>query len=102
MKQRKYSVMIWGAIWSNGQSEPLECDGDIISGICISILHNGVFPIIKGELIKETFFMEEDFLLAELREPNIDWKLLAKILYRMVKISTQFACTNKRNEHIHT
>ena len=53
--------MVWGAIWSNGRSELVECQGNISSVNCVSILQEGLLPIVpNGRMIKhESLFMED-------------------------------------------
>ena len=61
VKHGGYSVVIWGAIWSDGHSELVECQSNITSVKYFSILQEGQRPIFsRGRMIKhESLFMED-------------------------------------------
>ena len=54
VKHGGYFVMVWCAIWSDGLSELVECQGNIISVKYFAILQEGLFPIFSsGRMVKE-------------------------------------------------
>ena len=53
--------MVWGAIWIDGRSELVECQGNITSGKYVAILQKDFLPIFSsGKMTKnESLFMED-------------------------------------------
>ena len=61
MKHGVFSVMVWGAIWSDGRLDLVECKANITPAKYVSILHEGLLPILSsGKMNKViSLFMED-------------------------------------------
>ena len=69
VKDGGYSVVAWGAIWSDCRSELVDCQGSITYTKYVSVLQEGLLPIFpSGRMIMiESLFMEDEvsFLTAK-------------------------------------
>lgn len=60
--KHSFSVMVWGAIWFNGRSKLIHCQGSVTSIVYHNILQQGLLPIYTaGDISKqETLFMQDN------------------------------------------
>ena len=61
VKHGDFSVMVWGAIWHDGKSELVVCEGHINSAKYIEILKEGLLPIFASAHVDKNchLFMED-------------------------------------------
>ena len=61
VKHGGFSIMVWGAIWHDGKSELVVCEGRINSAKYIKILKEGLLPIFTSAHVNKNhhLFMED-------------------------------------------
>lgn len=59
--KHSFSVMVWGAIWMNGRSKLIHCEGSINAVAYRNILQHGLLPVYNGGGIskQDSLFMQD-------------------------------------------
>ncbi|XP_014770467.1 uncharacterized protein LOC106869302 [Octopus bimaculoides] len=101
MKRCSYSVMVRGAISSNGQSELVNCVGNINSDKYVYILRKGLLISSSDDMVKEGSLFMSSCHMAKKTRDWLEWNGIEKLpwpsqLHYMVPIKGLWSIMDKR------